>query len=171
MRLVALASLGLALASGVSAEGLALETTTPTLAGPAAAQGAALLKLLAALAVVLAAFWLSARAFARFGRGRGATTAGLDVLGSVALGQRERLVVVRSGTTRLVLGVTAQSIAAVHVEPDAWPEASGADGLAATGTGGAPSSRVAGAEAVARALPSGPDFAARLRTALGRSEA
>ena len=156
-------------AGGAGATGL--DAGAPTLVGPAAAQGAAMLKLIAALGVVLLAFWASARVFARFGRGRGAGAAGLEVLGSVALGQRERLVVVRAGSAELVLGVTAHAITPVHVlegrrnAPDGSARAADADERIERG-----GSR-AGSGAVVAGLPSGPDFAARLRAALGRTDA
>ncbi len=122
--------------------------SAPSLVGPAAAQGAALLKLLLALGAVLAVFWIFARVFARFGT-RGGGSAGLAVLGGVALGQRERLVVVQAGDTRLVLGVSAQGIVPVHVM-DGTPEDEAPVGIGP------------GPELQAN------DFAARLRAALGR---
>lgn len=126
---------------------------TVSLAGPAAAQGAALLKLLLALGVVLLAFWVCARLLGRFGRSSNGGAAGLTVLGSVALGQRERLVVVQAGATRLVLGVTAQGIVPVHVMD-------GADRASV------PSPAPAAPAGGATGLPG--DFADRLRAALGR---
>ena len=159
--------------AGAAAQGTGLDAAAPTLAGPAAAQGAAMLKLLAALGVVLLAFWGSARAFARLGRGRGAGGAGLEVLGSVALGQRERLVVVRAGSARLVLGVTAHAITPVHALDDAGDEDLELGGPGPIGASGRETARTrpAGTFATAGALPSGPDFAARLRAALGRAGA
>ena len=127
-----------------------------TLAGPAAAQGAALLKLVLALGAVLLAFWVFARLVGRLdGRRVAAGGADLAVLGSVALGQRERLVVVRAGAERLVLGVTAHSIVRVHTL-----EGHGADEGVHTGTDRAPG----------KGLPGAADFGARLRAALGRPE-
>jgi len=145
----------------VSAEG-----STPSLAGPAAAQGAALLRLLVALGAVLLVFWICARVFARFGGHRSANPAGLEVLGSVSLGQRERLVMVRAGGTRLVLGVTASAITPVHVlGPEGDAEASGRTLATDVAAASGPST----SDTALRNMPSGPDFAARLRAALARS--
>ena len=136
-----------------------------TLAGPAAAQGVALLKLVLALGAVLLAFWVFARLVGRLdGRRVAAGGADLAVLGSVALGQRERLVVVRAGAERLVLGVTAHSIVRVHTL-----EGGGTDGAAsAAARPSAPAVR--DGQGLATGLPGAADFGARLRAALGRPE-
>jgi flagellar protein FliO/FliZ len=75
--------------------------------------GQALLGLLAVLAVIGALAW-AARRMQLPGQGRGAL---LRQVGGLAVGARERVVVVELGDTWLVLGVTAQSVNTLHTLP------------------------------------------------------
>lgn len=73
-------------------------------------------KLLAALALVLVVFWVSARLLRLLPGLRGGTAPGaLRVVGALPLGHRERLVVVQAGEEQLLLGVTASRIERLHL--------------------------------------------------------
>ena len=100
-------------------------------AAPAAAAGEAVPALsatpvLGALAAVVAAIFLAAFVVKRAGLKAGAGGALLKPVATLALGARERLVVVQVADRWLVLGVTAQSIQALADleagEPPAAPE-------------------------------------------------
>ncbi|CAG1015602.1 hypothetical protein BURC_00998 [Burkholderiaceae bacterium] len=73
-----------------------------------------LLSTAVALIIVLALAWVSLRALKRFQQGRAGSGAGSDelpqVMRSVGLGPRERLVTVRYRGRDYLLGVTAASI-------------------------------------------------------------
>jgi len=98
-------------------------------AAPAAA-GPSLLPMLLVLALVLALIPLSMWLLKRLGAGSPAAAAGLKVVGQLALGPRERLVIVEAGERWLLLGVTAASINRVGTLPKgALPEG------ASTGSG------------------------------------
>jgi flagellar protein FliO/FliZ len=78
---------------------------------PGADSGFALIgRLLLILAAILALGWM-ARAF---GRRRLSSGSGLQIEGGLALGTRERLVVVRVQGEHLLLGVTAGGISLLH---------------------------------------------------------
>lgn len=88
-----------------------------------------LLAFVAVLAMIPAAVWLLRRSQApRAGRGPLAVVAGL------AMGPRERIVVIRAADRHLLVGITAQSIALL-AELDRWP--------ADTATGDAPAAGAA----------------------------
>jgi len=115
----------------------------------AADHGLSLLRLLGALGVVLVAFWLFARLMRQLNGAGNRSVAGLRVLGSLSLGQRERLVVLEADGERIVLGVTAQTVTRVHAMP-------------------APPGETVPDHEPDAGLPAGPAFAARLRHALQR---
>jgi flagellar protein FliO/FliZ len=80
-------------------------------AGPSAAP--MLTALVLVLALIPVAIWL----LKRFGGAQPAAGAGLRVVAQLALGPRERIVVVEAGERWLVLGVTATSINRVATLP------------------------------------------------------
>ena len=98
-----------------------LATATPV-AAPAVGQhaatspglGGAVLALLAVLALIVALAWLLKRLPATGLR----SSEQLRVVASLAVGQRERVVVVEVGGQQLLLGVTAQSITTLHQLPE-----------------------------------------------------
>lgn len=90
-------------------------TDAVTLSG--AEHGLSLLRLLGALGVVLVAFWVFARVMRALNGSASGSSAGLNVVGSLSLGQRERLVVLDAGDERIVLGITAHTITRVHAMP------------------------------------------------------
>jgi flagellar protein FliO/FliZ len=90
------------------------------LAAPGASQAIeAIAGLAAVLALILALGW----AVRRFGRLPTGSKGAVRVLGGVALGARERAVLVAVGPTRLLLGVAPGQVRTLHVLP-AEPEAS-----------------------------------------------
>jgi len=72
-------------------------------------------KLSVALIVVLGVFWLFARLMKQLQGTKGSGDSGLQIVGSLAVGQRERLLVVQAGDEQMVLGVTAHQISKLHV--------------------------------------------------------
>lgn len=89
----------------------AAPTTASSLpSGTAGGIGQATLALLLVLAVIFAIAWI-ARCMRGMARGGGQ---GIDVLAQAAVGPRERVVVVRVGSTRLVLGVAPGRVTALH---------------------------------------------------------
>ena len=76
--------------------------------------GGAVLALLAVLALIVGLAWLLKRLPASGLRG----SEQLRVVTSLAVGQRERVVVVQAGGQQLLLGVTASSIQTLHVLPE-----------------------------------------------------
>jgi flagellar protein FliO/FliZ len=75
--------------------------------------GQATLALLLVLAAIFAIAWLARRM-------RGAVRAGgqgIDVIAQATVGPRERVVIVRVGTTRLLLGVAPGRVSALHELP------------------------------------------------------
>jgi len=115
---------------------LILAAATAPVIGQHAAQtpglGGALVALFAVLALIVGLAWLLKRL-----PGSGLrNTDQLRVLTSLAVGQRERVVVVQVGQQQLLLGVTAHSITALHtlsqpLSPPAAATASGAPPLPA----------------------------------------
>jgi flagellar protein FliO/FliZ len=73
------------------------------------------LQVLAGLAVVLLVMWSCVRLLKRYAAGCQAAAGALRVLGGVAVGQRERVVMVEVGETWLVLGVAPGRVNALHV--------------------------------------------------------
>jgi flagellar protein FliO/FliZ len=93
----------------------------PAAIGQHAAQspglGGALLALFAVLALIIGLAWLLKRLPGSSLR----SNEQLRVVSSLALGQRERLLVVQVGQQQLLLGVTAQSITPLHTLADPLP--------------------------------------------------
>lgn len=100
------------LLSGLAADRVALAAET---ARPVVSPLATLGKLAVALLLVLAVFYVFARVMRQVQGGRGAMHSGLSIVGSLSLGQRERVVVVQAGEQQLVLGVTANQVNTLHV--------------------------------------------------------
>ena len=94
----------------------------PAAAAQPALDGPSLLPLLLVLALIPASLWL----LKRLGAGTPAAVAGMKVVAQLALGPRERLVVVEAGERWLVLGVTASSINRVATLPRGTLPAAGA---------------------------------------------
>lgn len=82
-------------------------------------------KLAVALILVLLVFWVFARVMRQLHGAKGAIHNGLEIVGALSLGQRERVVVVQAGDEQLVLGVTASQINTLHVL--ATPLSTGSD--------------------------------------------
>ncbi len=89
----------------------------PAAAAQPALDGPSLLPLLLVLALVLALIPASLWLLKRLGAGSPAAAAGMKVVAQLALGPRERLVVIEAGERWLVLGVTASSINRVATLP------------------------------------------------------
>jgi flagellar protein FliO/FliZ len=93
-------------------------------AQPAYSPAGNVLQVLAGLAVVLLVMWSCVRVLKRYAAGRQAAAGALRVLGGIAVGQRERVVMVEVGETWLVLGVAPGRVNALHVMgklPDSAP--------------------------------------------------
>lgn len=72
-------------------------------------------KLAVALILVLLVFWVFARVMRQFHGVKGNLHSGLKFVGSLSLGQKERVIVIQAGDEQLVLGVTANQINTLHV--------------------------------------------------------
>lgn len=72
-------------------------------------------KLAIALLVVLAVFYVFARVMRQLQGSQAGAHNSLKCIGSLSLGQRERVVVVQAGEKQLVLGVTASQVNTLHV--------------------------------------------------------
>lgn len=80
--------------------------------------GGAIVALLAVLALIVGLAWLLKRL-----PGAGLRSSDqLRVVSSLAVGQRERLLVVQVGPQQLLLGVTAQGISTLHTLAEPLPE-------------------------------------------------
>ncbi|GAB3285989.1 flagellar biosynthetic protein FliO [Parahaliea aestuarii] len=101
---------------------------------------AALGKTAVALAVVLALIYGASALLRRIGGVRTAANGNLQVVSSVAVGQRERVVLVDVGDTRLVLGVASGQVNTLHSMP-----APASDSVPATAGNSSFASRLAGA--------------------------
>ena len=84
-------------------------------ATPAYSPAGNVLQVLAGLVAVLLVMWACVRVLKRYAAGRQAAGGALRVLGGVAVGQRERVVMVEVGDTWLVLGVAPGRVNALHV--------------------------------------------------------
>ena len=74
-----------------------------------------LVELLFGLLVVIAAVLLTARVLARLQRGQGIGNAEFRIISSLAVGQRERIVLLQIGKAQLLIGVTPSQVATLHV--------------------------------------------------------
>lgn len=95
--------------------------STARLGGASAPQ---VLEAIAGLAVVLAVIFALAWAVRRFARLPAGGKGLIRVLGGVALGSRERAVVVAVGGTHLLLGVAPGQVRMLHVLPPGQPPGS-----------------------------------------------
>lgn len=128
------------------------EAASQVAATPAGGLGEVTFALLLVLAAIFGIAWLVRRMRSLGGAG----TQGIEILAQVALGARERAVVVKVGDERLLLGVAPGRVSTLHVLPrDAQLPSSAAPGDAAGGTPGLPTS-LSGS------------FAAQLKKSLGR---
>ena len=80
-----------------------------------------ILQVLLGLGAVLVIMWACARALKHYVSGREAATGALRVRGGIAVGQRERVVMVEVGETWVLLGVAPGRVNALHVM-DKLPE-------------------------------------------------
>jgi flagellar protein FliO/FliZ len=87
------------------------QSAAPAASAPPA--GPSMLPMITALVFVLALIPLAMWLLKRFGGAHGAGSSGLRVVAQLALGPRERIVVVEAGERWLLLGVTAASITRV----------------------------------------------------------
>jgi flagellar protein FliO/FliZ len=81
--------------------------------GTAGGIGQATLALLLVLVAIFAIAWIARRIRGRVSGGG----QGIDVIAQAAVGPRERVVIVRVGTTRLLLGVAPGRVCALHELP------------------------------------------------------
>ncbi len=84
---------------------------------PASAAGPSLMPLLTGLALVLGLIGAAAWLLRRAGFAQSVSASGLRVVGQLALGPRERLVVIEVGDRRWLLGVSAAGIARLGTLP------------------------------------------------------
>jgi flagellar protein FliO/FliZ len=84
---------------------------------PAPAAGPSLTPLLTGLALVLGLIGAAAWLLRRAGLAQNVSSSGLRVVGQLALGPRERLVVIEVGDRRWLLGVSAAGIARLGTLP------------------------------------------------------
>lgn len=87
------------------------QVSNPSVISPLATLG----KLAVALVFVLIVFWAFAKLMKKMQVGQGTTHNGLQVVGALSLGQRERIVVVQAGSEQILLGVTATQINTLYV--------------------------------------------------------
>jgi flagellar protein FliO/FliZ len=104
---------------------------------------APLVQVAAALALVVLVIFAIAWLLRRLQGGGAAGVGQMKLVAGLALGPRERVLLVEVGGTQLLLGVTPTQITRLHEFP----------------------------EPVVKATPAGGDFALRLRQALGRGDA
>ncbi len=105
--------------------------TTSAAPSGIASLGQVTLALALVLAVIFVAAWLLRRM-----RGLGKTgTGALDVIADLPVGQKERAVLIRVGTTQVLIGVAPGRVTTLHVlpEPVALPPAGGSTTLGGTG--------------------------------------
>ena len=113
----------LTLGTAASALGFAQQATRPfaapaTVTTPAPSGIASLGQVTIALGLVLAVIFAAAWALRRM-RGFGKTgTGALDIVADLPLGQKERAVLIRVGTTQVLLGVAPGRVTTLHVLPE-----------------------------------------------------
>jgi flagellar protein FliO/FliZ len=76
--------------------------------------GASLVRLVFGTVVAVAVLLLGAKVFVRYGGAQGVAAGSLRVVASLAVGQRERAVVVQVGDRQLLLGVAPGRVALLH---------------------------------------------------------
>ncbi len=104
-----------------------------TSAPAAASSTGSMLQMLLGLAVVLAVILAAAWFLRRIGMPHAASNHLLKPIGSLALGTRERVVVIEIADQWLVLGVTAQQISTLHTLSKRTPDADKSHGGARSG--------------------------------------
>jgi len=159
-----------ALASPDAALAQELDVAVTGLGGASGSPLGTLLRLLAALAIVLVAFWGCARLMRRLNGIGGGAHGGLRIVGGLSLGHRERLVVVQAGEEQLLLGLSAGRIERLHLLERPLAAASAAS-VGAARSGDPEGVPVAGASAASKALGvdgDGGDFRTRLLAAMHR---
>ncbi|GEM_PF-1050951 len=112
-----------------SSKSWAQATTVPAPTSSAGSMLQMLLGLAVVLAVILAAAWF----LRRIGMPHAASNHLLKPIGSLALGTRERIVVIEIADQWLVLGVTAQQISTLHTLSKCTPDADKSHGSARPG--------------------------------------
>jgi flagellar protein FliO/FliZ len=141
--LLSLLALPVRAAEGLAAKPFAAPTAAATLpSSNASSLGQVTLALLLVLAAVFVAAWLMRRLRTISSAGQ----ATIEVVSQVALGARERAVIVKVGQTHLLLGVSPGRVNLLQQLPE----------------GSVPTPDKA------TAAPAGPDFASLLRKSLGR---
>jgi flagellar protein FliO/FliZ len=99
--------------------GLAVPIDALAAAGaPGAAQ---LAKLVVGLVVVIAAVLVLSRVLARMGGMRSQASSQFRVVTALAVGQKERVVLVQAGERQILLGVTPTQVNALHVLDEPLP--------------------------------------------------
>lgn len=83
-------------------------------AGPTPIEAGSLLRMVIGLAIVLIAIFAIAWSLRRWGRLRSSACGELQIIGGLAMGPRERLVLVRVGDEQLLLGVAPGRIQTLH---------------------------------------------------------
>ena len=111
---------GLACASGVWAEAPAqvdepVAATAPEATLPQMPGVESLLRVTGSLTLVILAVVLAAWLLRRVTRTQARNGTGLRVIGGLAVGSRERVVLIEAGTTRMLLGVAPGQVSTLHV--------------------------------------------------------
>lgn len=96
---------------------LAAAENSPTATPGAALPGTSLLEVGLALALIIALLLGTAWLARKVSGGKGFGQGGLKILGGVALGPRERIVLVEAGDTWLVVGIVPGQIRTLHTLP------------------------------------------------------
>lgn len=96
---------------------LPLQAAETAASPPASSSIFSLLQVLFGLGIVLAAIAATAWLLKRIGPGQTSAASALRVVGGVAVGPRERVVLVDVGDTRLVIGVAPGHVSTLHQMP------------------------------------------------------
>ncbi len=97
---------------------LVLAATLPAMAWAESVQGpdvGALLKVIFGLLAVVAVIFVLSRVLPRMSGFRGLGSRDFRVLSTLPVGQKERIVLLQAGDRQILVGVTAQSINALHL--------------------------------------------------------
>ena len=89
--------------------------------------GVGALRVVVALLIVIGAVIVAGRIARRLRGFGGGGTAGLEVIGQLPVGPRERAVLIRVGEHQLLLGVAPGQVRTLHVLEDLTPARAGAD--------------------------------------------